>query len=71
MQLGVICGLCHREINTTTETYYQWIEGFTKIRKGGGPNQIADPTRRAVFRCNTCLGKKHAEIPGQLSIDDV
>ena len=48
------CNVCGREINTKTDAYYQWIEGWAKARSAGGPNAISAPTRRPLFRCGTC-----------------
>ena len=56
------CEMCGREINPTTDAYFQRIEGWARVRKDGGPNAITKPIRHGLFRCSTCLG---GELEGQ------
>ena len=50
------CEVCGREINTTTDSYYQHMEGWVKSRSQGGPNALSNAMRHDRFRCNTCFG---------------
>ena len=59
------CEACGRQINPTTDAHYQWISGWAKIRKDGGPNAVTKPVREHRFKCSTCL---KPEMDGQLSL---
>ena len=59
------CFVCGREINPITDAHFQWIEGWAKVRKDGGPNAVSWPQRKPIFRCGTC---QPGEIDGQLKM---
>ena len=53
--MNPVCHICGRSIDTRTETYFQRMEGWGKIRSQGGTNALSNAVRHDLFRCGTCM----------------
>ena len=53
MTLSHDCEACGRSINQVTETVYQRISGWQRLRKTGGTIVMAEREQR--FLCRACL----------------
>lgn len=56
----VHCEFCNAVVDV--DRCFQWIEGWAKRRKGGGPNAVTLAARHARYACRECVDKLQHDI---------
>lgn len=51
----VHCEFCNAVIDSSR--CFQWIEGWAKRRRGGGPNAVTLARRSDIYACTECVDK--------------
>ena len=58
--MNVTCEMCGQALDPRTYSCFQYIEGWAKLRRAGGPNAVAHPIRQPRYACGPCV-QAHAD----------
>ena len=51
----IVCDGCGSQLNPASDTVYQAVSGWAKLRSAGGANAITGRVGHPHFRCKGCI----------------
>ena len=51
----IVCDGCGRQLNPKSDTVFQAVSGWVKLRSAGGANALTQRVGHPRFRCKGCI----------------